>query len=87
MVDMMDTIKKANRHDKMKEVICTVCNQHGIYRIYKGHMKNSGSDGKQYRRQKRHGLNPWVEKIPWQPTPVSLPRKLHGQRSLVRYMG
>ena len=37
------------------------------------------------RRQKR-GLNPWVRKIPWrrkwQPTPVSLPRKFHKQRSL-----
>ena len=32
-------------------------------------------------------LNPWVGKIPWrgkwQPTPVFLPEKLHGQRSLV----
>ena len=31
----------------------------------------------------------WVEKIPWkrkwQPTPVLLPRKSHGQRSLVGY--
>ena len=32
----------------MKEVICTVCNQHGICRIYKGHMKNSGSKSKQF---------------------------------------
>ena len=32
---------------------------------------------------------PWVRKIPcrrkWQPTPVFLPGKLHGQRSLVGY--
>ena len=31
-------------------------------------------------------FNPWVRKIPWrrkqQPTPVFLPRKFHGQRSL-----
>ena len=31
----------------------------------------------------------WVEKIPWrrkwQPTPVFLPGKFHGQRSLVGY--
>ena len=37
----------------------------------------------QYRR---HRFNPWVRKIPWrrkwQPTPVSLPGKSHGQRSL-----
>ena len=38
------------------------------------------------RRPKRHGFNPWVGKIPWgrkwQPTPVFLPGKSHGQRSL-----
>ena len=37
-------------------------------------------------RHKRWGLNPWGGKIPWsrkwQPTPVFLPRELHGQRSL-----
>ena len=37
------------------------------------------------------GFDPWVEKIPWrrkwQPTPVLLPGKLHGQRSLVGYWG
>ena len=43
----------------------------------------------QCRRQKRHGFNPWVGKIPWrrkwQPTPVSLPGESHGQRSLMGY--
>ena len=38
---------------------------------------------------KRCGFNPWVKKIPWrrklQPTPVFLPWKSHGQRSLVGY--
>ena len=33
--------------------------------------------------------NPWVGKIPWrrkwQPTPIFLPRKSHGQRSLTGY--
>ena len=37
----------------------------------------------------RPGFNPWVGKIPWsrkwQPTPVFLPEKSHGQRSLVGY--
>ena len=37
----------------------------------------------------RPGFNPWVEKIlwrrKWQPTPVFLPGKSHGQRSLVGY--
>ena len=35
------------------------------------------------------GFDPWVMKIPWrrkwQPTPVFLPVKSHGQRSLVVY--
>jgi len=34
-------------------------------------------------------FNPWVEKIPWrrkwQPTPVFLPGKAHGKRSLRGY--
>ena len=54
----------------------------------------SGSAGKepacQCRRCKRRGFNPWVRKIPWrkkwQPTPVFLPGKFHGQRSLVVYI-
>ena len=37
----------------------------------------------------RLGFNPWVWKIPWrrkwQPTPVFLPGKFHGQRSLEGY--
>ena len=36
-----------------------------------------------------HGFDPWVGKIPWrrtwQPTPVFLPGKSHGQSSLVGY--
>ena len=38
---------------------------------------------------KRCGFDPWVGKIPWrkkgQPTPVFLPEKSHGQRSLAGY--
>ena len=45
----------------------------------------------QWRRCKRcRGFNPWVGKIPWskkyQPTPVFLPGKSHGQRSLAGYI-
>ena len=40
-------------------------------------------------RYKRRGFDPWVGKIPWrrkwQPTPVFLPGKSHGQRSLAGY--
>ena len=39
---------------------------------------------------RRHRLNPWVKKIPWrrkwQPTPVFLLGKFHGQRSLTGYI-
>ena len=43
----------------------------------------------QCRRWKRCGFDPWFRKIPWsrkcQPTPVFLPGKFHGQRSLTGY--
>ena len=43
----------------------------------------------QCRRHKRRGFDPWVRKIPWrrvwQPVPVVLPGKFHGQRSLMGY--
>ena len=41
------------------------------------------------RRRRRHRVSPWVGQIPWsrewQPTPVFLPGKFHGQRSLAGY--
>ena len=50
----------------------------------------SGKESRcQCRRHKRRGFDPWVRKIPWrrkwQPTPVFLPGKSHGRRSLVGY--
>ena len=43
----------------------------------------------QCRRHRRCGFDPWVGKIPWgrkwQPTPVFLPGKFHGQKNLVVY--
>ena len=43
----------------------------------------------QCRRYKRFWFHPRVRKIPWrrkwQPTPVFLPEKVHGQRSLEGY--
>ena len=40
-------------------------------------------------QHRRHGFSPWVRKISWrrkwQPSPVLLPGKSHGQRSLVGY--
>ena len=49
-----------------------------------------GSDGKSICLQcRKPGFDPWVGKIPWrrkwQPTPVLLPGKSHGQRTLVGY--
>ena len=49
-----------------------------------------GSDGKSVCLQcRRPGFDPWVRKIPWrrkwQPTPVLLPGKSYGRRSLVGY--
>ena len=49
-----------------------------------------GSDGKSVCLQcRKPGCDPWVRKIPWrrkwQPTPVLLSGKFHGQRSLVGY--
>ena len=52
---------------------------------------SDGSDGKASvcLQCRRPGFNSWVGKIPWrrkwQPTPVFLPGKPHGQRSLVGY--
>ena len=49
-----------------------------------------GSDGKAsvYNAGRKPGFDPWVGKIPWrrkrQPTPVLLPRKSRGRRSLVQ---
>ena len=53
----------------------------------------SGTSGKestcQCRRYKRHRFNPWVRKIPlsrkWQPVPVFLTEKSHGQKNLAGY--
>ena len=45
--------------------------------------------GKECRRCRKHRFNPWVRKTlwrrKWQPTPIFLPEKSHGQRGLVGY--
>ena len=51
---------------------------------------NSGKESTcQRRRRKRCKFHPWIRKIPWrrkwQPTPVFLPGKSHGQRNLAGY--
>ena len=60
----------------------------GCYQVFLG-----GAAGKQsscqFRRHKRFWFDPWVGKITWrrkwQPIPVFLPGKSHGQRSLSGY--
>ena len=68
-----------------RQALCKADNKH----------TEKGTSGKeptcQVKRHKRHRFDPWVGKIPWrrawQPTPVFLPEKSHGQRSLVGFMG
>ena len=55
-----------------------------------GHIWSVGKESAcQWRRRGRCRFDPWVEKIPWrrkwQPTPVFLPGKSQGQRSLAGY--
>ena len=67
--------------------------QYIIYLITCIYCLFGGSPGEesfwQCRRPRRHGLNHWVMKIhwcrKWQPTPVFLPGKSHGQRYLEGY--
>ena len=52
---------------------------------------SGGASGRESTCQcRRCGFDPWVGKITWsrkrQPTPVFLPKKLHGQRSMVSYV-
>ena len=63
-----------------------------IQRIEKIHTHiytTGGSDGKKICNAGGPGFDPWDWKIPrrreWLPTPVFLPRELHGQRNLVGY--
>ena len=54
------------------------------------HVSLSGKESTwQWRRCKGYGFDPWMGKIPcnrkWQPIPVFLPGKFHGQRKLAGY--
>ena len=70
----------------------TICLITGVLILIGASRWHSGKESAcQCRRHKRHSFNPWLRKIPWrrkgQPTPVFLPGKSHGQRSLVRNRG
>ena len=67
--------------------VCSCCISFGVWgwlSVQMGLPKKKKKICLQYRRRR---LDPWVRKIPWrkrwQPTPVFLPGKSHGQRSLV----
>ena len=67
---------------------CVVSSSDFMLTIFQGRSPG-GSEGKASVYQcGRPGFNPWVGKSPWrrkwQPAPVLLPRKPHGQRSLVQ---
>jgi len=88
-------LAKQSQHGLAHTVIQTLCASVAFLVSYKfGMIRIGGASGKeptcQSRRHKRHGFNPWVEKIlwssKWQPTPVFLPgMEFHGQRSLAGY--
>ena len=62
-----------------------------LYTVLRGLLKwlSSKEPALQCRRHRRHGFDPWVGKMPWrskwQSTPVFLPGKSYGQRSLAGY--
>ena len=62
-----------------------------MYWLYEGLPRwlSGKESAHQCRRRREHRFDPRVRKIPyskkWQPTPVFLPGKFHGQRSLVGY--
>ena len=75
--NILSTLPGTRHKDKRS----TGCYAQGNYDLFPG-----GSDGRICLQCRRPGFNPWVRKIPWrrkwQSTPVFLPGKSHGQRSL-----
>ena len=59
------------------------------HRVFPRWRNGKESTCQYHKRCKRHRFNPCIRKIPcrwkWQPTPVFLPGKSHGQRSLAGY--
>ena len=90
-----DTLAKLSKHKSLKLFsLYFIFNNSMNCEIATGYLHKwgfpGGASGKQPNCQcRRRWLDPWVRKIPWkrewQPTPVFLPGKFHGQRSLVGY--
>ena len=77
-------------HGKRKDSLQNgeqICKSYVLFGLPRWHSGKEPTS--QCRRYRRHGFNPWVRKIPWnrkwQPTPVFLPGKSHGQGSLAGY--
>ena len=64
-------------------------NSNSRYNSITGKRHSGTESASQCGRCKRRGFSPWIGKIPWskkwQPTPVFLPGKFHGQRNLEGY--
>ena len=85
---LLPTRAWSGNSQKMKRA--TICLITGVLILIGASRWHSGKESAcQRRRHKRHSFNPWLRKIPWrrkgQPTPVFLPGKSHGQRSLLDY--
>ena len=66
--------------------MCSVTNLYHIYNLY---VSLVAQMVKNLPTMQENSFDPWVGKIPWRrewlPTPVFLPGKFHGQRSLASY--
>ena len=87
-------VKQANFALKCRYISTIADNQYAFGWMFESNYVNyvwgfpGGSSGKESACQsQRHWSDPWFGKIPWrrkwQPTPVFLPEKSHGQRRLV----
>ena len=90
-----DRTEGLNKNNKMRSFHFTSLKLESSFRAMSSFSMDfpGDSSGKelacQCRGCKRHGFDAWVRKIPWrrswQPTPIFLPGKSHGQRSLAGY--
>ena len=92
-IDWFDLLADQGTLESLLSLLSTICYNY-LLQIYLSLGKPcfpSGASCKesdcQWRRHKRLRFDPWVGKIPWrrkwQPTPIFLTGKFHGQRSLV----
>ena len=76
-------------HFSSDHIILIICFFHSCWTSWASHVVQCKESACQCRKCKRRRFNPWVRRIPWrrkwQPIPVFLPGKFHGQRSLAGY--